>query len=1400
MHPNSRLRATAAVVTVAATAAITWSVLTPSGIPAHQEIATASKPLPPVHTPGAIAATPALTMPVAEKVAEKPAVLSEIPTPAANIIGSQWQSQSQAECLAFSNWATRYLATPVAERKGMLAEGVVTATARRAVLAKMIRENPEQALAAAVPVMVRKELPAPITDLLEERVSGKGLIGTLSGTPRPGSDKAIATTRKALVGRSEYEAFSYGRRAQLSYLPDVSILGIALDRSLAVSDSPVRVLEAGETADDKAVEEVCLISGDTTPVEAGGALNTHQMTAVETNGKIQMVCKPAHVSKLEARLIGGEGLLANGAPGSSGVVGRPSYAWTHGPKKVLLIRIDFSDMPGIPVNDGGSGTVVTPEVAVDTVNGPEMGKEFFEQASYGQTTLVLAPLVAGVSNDVTPVLRMPLSANTYALGGDNFLLHTDAQALATAAGYTVANYDRIGVIFSGLWDIPGSLFGYSGLAITPGKEFWSNGTWTRGIIAHEVGHNYGLNHSSLWLVNDGNPVSATGTTLDYGDNSDVMGSGPLFSNQYSQWNRSICQWLPDAAVSTISSSGTYRVHRFDSPAANLASTLTLKVVRNRTEDYWIGYRRSTPNENYNNGAYIVWGANENSRGRLLDFNTPGGGDNGTPDDAPLAVGQSFNDTANGITLTTVARGGSGVDEYLDVQVAFQPRLAWTSSTYLVDEQAGSVPLTLTRSNNSTGAVSVHWATAPGSATSPADFTASSGDVSWANGDGADKTIYIPIVADSSPEGTQNFTVTLSAPTGGSVIVDNAVATVSILEPGANDPSYSSTFINNTVAKVLVQPDGKLLIGGYFSQVGDNSQQGIARLTATGAVDPGFAIGGAGTDTFVVDIARQPDGKILVCGDFSTMMGVARNRIARLNVDGTLDASFNPGTGADGTVNAVIVQPDGKVLIGGEFTNVNGSAREYVARLNADGSLDTGFTGPDFAGTGGWRVASLALQADGKLLVGGVYYFDDGGAGICRVTTSGARDSTFDGVTSGPQNGGFLSRVNSVALQLDGKILITGDFASYNGEARRGFARLSNTGALDGTWTASANGDCGTVLVQPDGKIVVGGSFSTFGGSSASSLVRLSSSGVVDTAFTAAGGLDGTILSLAMQADGKIAFGCNYTTFQTKGPAPLFRMFGGLSGLPGTLQLSSPTVSTTEGGSIAISVTRSGGSSGAMSVNYSTVLGTAGAADFTPASGTLSWANGDAAAKTITIPITTDAPTEAPETFTVNLGQPLLGGAILGATQSTTVSIIDPGAITAYQTWREAKFTVGELANAAISGSQADPDGDGIVNLLEFAQGLAPKTSSQVGTPIVGKQLVSGSTYLTLTFRRQITAPELTYSAQVNGTLPGTWAGGSVIVGSPVSNGDGTETVTYRDTVAQTAASHRFMRLQVTLAP
>ena len=118
---------------------------------------------------------------------------------------------------------------------------------------------------------------------------------------------------------------------------------------------------------------------------------------------------------------------------------------------------------------------------------------------------------------------------------------------------------------------------------------------------------------------------------------------------------------------------------------------------------------------------------------------------------------------------------------------------------------------------------------------------------------------------------------------------------------------------------------------------------------------------------VYAIAQQDDGKVLIGGTFTTVNGTARNGIARLNADGSLDTSFDPGTGADNFVQALAQQADGKVLIGGSFNDINGTARNGIARLNADGSLDTGFD----PGTGANNIVfALAQQADGKVMIGG----------------------------------------------------------------------------------------------------------------------------------------------------------------------------------------------------------------------------------------------------------------------------------------------------------------------------------------------------------------------------------------------------------------------------------------------
>jgi uncharacterized delta-60 repeat protein len=255
-----------------------------------------------------------------------------------------------------------------------------------------------------------------------------------------------------------------------------------------------------------------------------------------------------------------------------------------------------------------------------------------------------------------------------------------------------------------------------------------------------------------------------------------------------------------------------------------------------------------------------------------------------------------------------------------------------------------------------------------------------------------------------------------------------------------DGSLDSGFnpnANGSVNGLAVQADGKVLIGGYFTTVGGVARNGIARLNANGSLDTGFnpnAVDGIDGLYELYTVAVQADGKVLIGGYFSTVGGVARNNVARLNANGSLDTGFNPN--ADGSVNGLAVQSDGKVLIGGDFTTVGGVARNRIARLNADGSVDTGFnpTAND------WDVVqSLAVQADGKVLIGG--FFTLGGVegnNVARLNANGSLDTGF--------NPNADNEVYGLAVQADGKVLIGGQFTTLGGVARNFIARLANDSA------------------------------------------------------------------------------------------------------------------------------------------------------------------------------------------------------------------------------------------------------------------------------------------------------------------------------------------------------------------
>jgi uncharacterized delta-60 repeat protein len=304
----------------------------------------------------------------------------------------------------------------------------------------------------------------------------------------------------------------------------------------------------------------------------------------------------------------------------------------------------------------------------------------------------------------------------------------------------------------------------------------------------------------------------------------------------------------------------------------------------------------------------------------------------------------------------------------------------------------------------------------------------------------------------------------------------------------------------------------------------------------GVNDTTFTIG-TGFDNSVWAIAMQSDAKIVCGGQFTTFNGATVNRIVRLNSDGTRDTIFttNTGTASIGTVEAIAIQSDGKLVIIGSFTTFNGATVNRIVRLNSDGTRDTAFTtntGTGFEAT----PFSVAIQSDGKIIIGGVYQGFNGTTvnRIVRLNSDGTRDTSFTTNTGTAFNG----LVFSIAIQSDGKIVCGGSFTTFNGATVNRIVRLNSDGTRDTAFTTNTGTgfelSVRSIAIQSDGKIVCGGQFTTFNGATVNRIVRLNSDGTRDTAFTTNTGtaFNLSVFSTAIQSDGKIVCGGAFATFNS----------------------------------------------------------------------------------------------------------------------------------------------------------------------------------------------------------------------------------------------------------------------------
>ncbi len=381
--------------------------------------------------------------------------------------------------------------------------------------------------------------------------------------------------------------------------------------------------------------------------------------------------------------------------------------------------------------------------------------------------------------------------------------------------------------------------------------------------------------------------------------------------------------------------------------------------------------------------------------------------------------------------------------------------------------------------------------------------------------------------------------------------------------GSSDDTFTSPDNLLSISQFLVDGSDGVLFYGSFRENGTTVNK-FARLNADGSTASSFGVN-FGTGGSVRTLAIQPDGGIIIGGDFSQVNGVSRGNIARLKSDGSLDLSFDPGTGFNTTVEKVLIQADGRILVGGRFTSYNGMEKNALVRLNLDGSLDTAFNADVLSGS----VLTIDLQSNGsKILIGGSFNVVGRQTrnGFARLNSDGSLDAGFNPIFGNPQ---FATvNITRIIVQENGKIAVGGSFSGVNGFSRMnlirfnadgtldttfnagnigsvaifelypngkyivssasGFVRLNNDGTIDNTFqTPTPNGAVNAISVQPDGSIIIGGGFTSLGIIPRMRLARLRADGTVDTSFFPVGA-DDAVRVIVRQSDGKLFVGGDFS--------------------------------------------------------------------------------------------------------------------------------------------------------------------------------------------------------------------------------------------------------------------------------
>lgn len=572
--------------------------------------------------------------PLSSALPPKAPLLRKVSEPA----DKRWGAPTTRQAFArFTDWARRYSAeNSASERLRMEFEGVELARIRNEAMRELIKADPEQALQLSVPRGVRRQLPDSVAALVEEQVDGRGDFGVLAAMPVPGHTGPFEPVyRTVSIGDRGWRAYTFGDALSRITMTDIPLHGIALDNLFALDPNAVRILDADETASlaTPAKDALCAVSGEPAAAFA-------EETPVDAGGHIAWLCSAAHTENYNEQLILAAMDQGNGTDADG--VFRPKSAYTEGIKRLLMIRVDFSDLPGAPFSNLAGTNMLA---GLDS---------FYREQSYGKTGF----RTFDQGSAMTATLRMPKTAATYG-SSDASVLRTDARNAARTAGVNLAAFDFDLICFG---SVPG--FNWAGLGYVGAPGSWIRASFdaTGGAPAHELGHNFGLNHANFWDTG-GQSIIGAGSNVEYGDSFDTMGNATAGRRHFNARYKNYLDWLPSLQVRTIGLSGTYRLFAHD--VTNAATTRAFRIARNAQTNYWLEFRQKfTDRPALMSGLGLRWARTGNQQSLLLDT-TPGSADE--KNDSALLIGRTFSDPVANIHITPIAKGGT-VPESLDVTV------------------------------------------------------------------------------------------------------------------------------------------------------------------------------------------------------------------------------------------------------------------------------------------------------------------------------------------------------------------------------------------------------------------------------------------------------------------------------------------------------------------------------------------------------------------------------------------------------------------------------------------------------------------------------------------------------------------------------------------------------------